>query len=199
MSQVQANGHSESGHFSGSSFAESISFHASQPHHPGYEHGFYERSGYIEGPGIENHPPGYSHIPHGLPEMYPTPQATSTRTSVLNSPSNYESPASPVVYPHWPTSNPPSHPSTYSFQPQPPSVQAFGGQMTRGPSYATSAVDGILPPTADVHHGDIFAPGSVGPAAIPHQPAYPNFVMERTSSVGPTVKGEGGHNPSIPQ
>lgn len=184
MPQVQPNGHGESGHFSGNSFAENIPIHASHSH-PGYNPDFYAGSSYIGGSSISHHAPSYSQGHPGLPEMYPTPQATSTRASGISSPSDYRSPATPVIYSHWPGSNPPSHPSTYGFQPQPPSAQAFGGQMTRDPSYVTSTVDGIPPPTADVHHGDIFPSGSVGPSTTSHEAAFA------------FVKTEGGHNPLI--
>lgn len=200
MPHVQTNGQGGPAYLPSNSFSESSLVHPSHSSHPGYDAEYYERSSYIEGPSIgTHHAPSYSQGHLGLTEMCPTPQGTSRRSSDFNSPSDYESPPTPVPYPYWSTSNPQSHPSTYGFQPQPPSVQVFSGQMTRGPSYATSTVGVIPPPTADVHHGDIFAPGIVSSGVMPHQSTYPNYEIQGTSSVGAKGKTDEGRNPLIPQ
>ncbi|GAW21802.1 hypothetical protein ANO14919_113270 [Xylariales sp. No.14919] len=199
MSQVQANEHGETGHFPSHGFPESVSMRAAQYSHPGFDSELSDRSNYAETPGMGNQATSYSHGHLGLPELYPSPQGTSRRSSVFNSPSEYGSPATPVAYSPWPTSNTPSNPSLYGFPPQPSSVQAFGGQIAQGPQYTTPTIDGLPRQDADAHHGDIFAPRAVSQCVMPHQPGYPNYVTDGASLVRSSVKTEGGHHPSMPQ
>ncbi|KAI1116080.1 hypothetical protein F5Y14DRAFT_85559 [Nemania sp. NC0429] len=196
MPQAQTYGQGGPAHYSGNSFTGNDLVHASHASHQRYNSEFHERSGYIEAPSVGSHAPSYS---HGLPELCPTPQAeNSKRSSVFNSPSDYGSPATSVVYSHW--QNPPSHPSQYSFQPQLPSTQVFNGQMTRAPSYATSTVDGLPPPTTDLHHSDLFASGIVGPSVVSHPPPYhhQSFTMEGAPSAEAVPRTEAEHTHLVP-
>ncbi|KAI0911541.1 hypothetical protein F4823DRAFT_560820 [Ustulina deusta] len=196
MSQVQVNEHSDTGHFPGHSFPENITIRAAHYSHPEFEPELPERQNYVEAPGVGNPGPNYSHSHLGLPEIYPSPQGTSRRSSVFNSPSDYDSPATPVTYSPWPTSNAQSNSSMYGFPPQTSSVQAFG-QLAQGPPYTAPPIDGLPRQAADAHHGDIFASRTVAQCAMPPQPAYPNYATNGASLVGPNVKSEGGHHPSI--
>ncbi|KAF2970608.1 hypothetical protein GQX73_g2992 [Xylaria multiplex] len=199
MPQVQSGEHGETGHFPSHGFPDNVPIRSAHYSHPGFEPELSERPSYVEAPSMGNQAPGYSHSHLGLPEMYPSPQGTSRRSSVFNSPSEYGSPATPVAYSAWPTSNTPSNPSLYGFPPQPPTVQGFGGQISQAPQYAAPSIDGLPRQTTDANHGDIFAPRTVGQCVIPHQPSYPNYVTDGASLVGPSVKTEGGHHPSITQ
>ncbi|KAI0448018.1 hypothetical protein F4803DRAFT_545541 [Xylaria telfairii] len=200
MSQVQVNEHRETGHFAGNSFPEHVPMHTPQYSHHGFEPELSERTNYVEAPGIGTHAPSYSHSHIGLSEMYPSPQGTSRRSSVFNSPSEYGSPTTPVMYSPWSSSNTASNAPIYGFQSQQHSVQAFGGQMAQGPSYTAPSIDGALPrPGTEVPHGDIFGSRGVGQGAMHHQSSFPGYVAENASLVGPAVKTEGEHDPSIPQ
>ncbi|KAJ2982732.1 hypothetical protein NUW58_g6380 [Xylaria curta] len=198
MPQAQVNEHAETGHFAGNAFPDSVGIRAAHYTHPGFDPELPERPNYVETPGMGNHAPNYSHGHLGLPEMYPSPQGTSRRPSVFNTPSDYGSPATPVVYSPWSTSTTtPASAPMYGFQPQPPSVQAFGGQMAQSSSYSTPSIDGLPRQAPDTHHGDIFASRSLGQNGIQHQPAYPNYVADSASLAGSNVKTEGGNHPSI--
>ncbi|KAI0460446.1 hypothetical protein F5B21DRAFT_8211 [Xylaria acuta] len=199
MSQVQVNEHTETGHFAGNSFPENVPIRTSHYSHTGFEPELSERPNYVETPSMGTHAPNYGHSHLGLSEMYPSPQETSRRSSVFNSPSDYDSPATPVVYSPWSSSNTLSNPPIYGFQSQPPSVQAFGGQMAQGSSYTASPIDGLPRLATEAHHGDIFASRGVGQGTMHHQSGYPNYVTDSSSLVGPNVKTEGRHTPSIPQ
>ncbi|KAI1751403.1 hypothetical protein F4782DRAFT_181966 [Xylaria castorea] len=196
MSQVQVHEHGETGHFAGNSFAENIPMCTPHYSNPGFEPELSERPNYIEASGMGTHIPNYGHSHLGLPEMYPSPQETSRRSSVFHSPAEYGSPATPVVYSPWSSSNTPGNAPIYGFQSQPHGVQAFGGQMAQGPSYAASSIDGLPRPGTEAHHGDIFASRSVGQGAVHHQSGYPNYVTDSASLV---VKTEEGLPPSLPQ
>lgn len=200
MSQAQVNEHREAGHFAGNSFPEHVSMPTPHYPHHGFEPELSERTNYVEAAGIGTHAPSYSHNHIGLSEMYPSPQGTSRRSSVFNSPSEYGSPATPVVYSPWSSSNTPSTTPIYGFQSQQHSVQAFGGQMAQGPSYTAPSIDGALPrPSTEVHHGDIFASRGVGQGTMHHQSSYPSYVADNVSLVGPHVKIEPEHHPPTPQ
>ncbi|TGJ79427.1 hypothetical protein E0Z10_g9335 [Xylaria hypoxylon] len=194
MSQVETGEHSETSHFPGHGFPENVSIRTAHYSHPGFEPELSERPSYVEAPGIGSQVPSYSHSHLGLPDMYPSPQGTSRRSSVFNSPSDYGSPATPVAYSAWPATNTPGNPSLYGFAPQLPSVQAFGGQITQGPQYTGPSLDGLPRQSTDAHHGDMFPSRTVGQCVMSHQPSYPNYVADGTS-----VKTEGGHHPSNPQ
>ncbi|RYC63231.1 hypothetical protein CHU98_g2956 [Xylaria longipes] len=171
MSQVQVDEHGETGHFAGNDFSENVPMRTPHYPHPGFEPGLSERPNYIEAPGMGTHAPNYGHSHLGLPEMY-----------------------SP-----WSSSNTPSNAPIYGFQSQPHNVQAFGGQMAQGSSYTAPSIDGLPRPGAEAHHGDIFASRGVGQGAIHHQSGYSTYMTESASLVGPNVKSEGEHHPSIPQ
>ncbi|KAI0424053.1 hypothetical protein F5Y09DRAFT_162991 [Xylaria sp. FL1042] len=190
MSQVQVNQHNETNHFPGHSFPENVAIRAAQYSHPDFEAELSTRQNYVEAP-------NYNHGHLGLPDMYSSPQGTSRRSSVFNSPSDYESPGTPAAYSPWPTSNAPNNPSMYGFPSQPSSVQAFG-QLAQGPSYAAPPIDGLPRQAADTNHRDLFASGTVGQCAMPPQPSYPAYVTDG-ALVGPNVKLEAGHHPSIHQ
>ncbi|KAI1131541.1 hypothetical protein F5Y10DRAFT_262113 [Nemania abortiva] len=195
LPQIHATEHTETGHFPSNSFPPTVDMRAAQYSHSAYDPKLYERANYVEGSGLDNHhAPNYNHSHLGMQEMYPSPQGTSRRSSVFTPP-DYGSPAAPA-YASWQTSNTSSNPPIYSFQPQPPSVQAFGGQMAQGPPYPTSSLEG-LPRQAVDTHGDLFVARPVGQSTIQHQPAYPDYVATEGASLGPAnVKAEGVHNPS---
>ncbi|KAI1426003.1 hypothetical protein F5Y12DRAFT_713658 [Xylaria sp. FL1777] len=198
MSPVQVNQHGETSQYPSHSFPESVTIRAAQYPHPEFEPELSERASYVEAAGVGNQAPGYNHSHLGLPEMYSSPQGTSRRSSVFNSPSDYGSPATPVTYSPWPTSSTPSNPSLYGFPPQPSSVQAFG-QLAHGPPYAAPTIDGLSRQTTEAHQGDMFASRTVGQCAMPPQPPYPNYVTDGAPLVGPNIKSEGAHHPSIHQ
>ncbi|KAI1355836.1 hypothetical protein F5Y01DRAFT_153687 [Xylaria sp. FL0043] len=198
MSQVQVGQHNETNHFPGHTFTANVAIRAAQYSQPEFESELSSRQNYVESPGVGNQAPNYSHSHLGLPEMYSSPQATSRRSSVFNSPSEYGSPATPVTYSPWPTSNATSNPSMYGFPPQPPSVQAFG-QLAQGPSYVSPPpMDGLPRQSADPHHGDLFASGTVGQCTMPAQPGYQGYVTDG-ALVTPNAKSDAGHHPSIHQ
>ncbi|KAI3337104.1 hypothetical protein HD806DRAFT_542819 [Xylariaceae sp. AK1471] len=199
MPQVQPSEHSEASHFPGNSFADNVPIRTAHYSHTGFDPELSERPSYVEAPGMANHAPNYGHGHLGLPEMYTSPQGTSRRSSVFNSPSEYGSPATPAMYTPWQTSNAPSTPSMYGYPPQQSSVQTFGGQMAQGPSYVVPSIDGLPRHPPDAHHGNMFASRGVGQGAVHHQPGYSNYVTDAASLVGPGVKTEGGPHPSVPQ
>ncbi|KAI0549383.1 hypothetical protein F4679DRAFT_267584 [Xylaria curta] len=190
MHQVQVHEHSETGHFAGNSFAENMPIRTSHYPNPGFEPEVPERQNYLEAPSMGNHAPNYSHSHLGLSEMYPSTQESGRRSEAFNSPTT------PVMYSPWSSSNTPGDAPMYSFQSQPHGVQAVAGQMD--PSYTPSSIDGLPRHGAEAHHADVFASRSIGQGAIHHQSVYPNFVTDG-ASVGPSVKIEGGHPPSLSQ
>ncbi|KAI0976175.1 hypothetical protein F4678DRAFT_456494 [Xylaria arbuscula] len=192
MSQVPVNQHNETGQFQGHNFHENIPFRPAHYPHSEFESEMPDRPNFVETPVVGNQPPNYGPNQLGLPELYPSPQGTSRRSSVFNSPTEYGSPATPVGYSSWPTSNGPS--SLYGFPPQPPNVQAFG-QLTQGPPYAAQPIDGLPRQAPDPQHGDMFSSRTVGQCPVPTQTGYPSYVTE--SLMGSNVKSEAGHHPSI--
>jgi hypothetical protein len=202
MPPVQPGEHGEAGHFPGNNFTENPSIRAGHYSYPGFDHNLRpKRPAFVEAPGMTNHAPNYAHS-HGhlgLPEIYPSPQGTSRRSSVFNSPSEYGSPATPVMYTSWQTSNTPNTQSIYGYAPQLPSVQTFGGQMPQGPSYVVPSIDGLPRQPPDAHHGNMFVSGSVDQSAVHHQSEYSSYVTDPGSLVGSGVKTEGGPHPSITQ
>ncbi|KAI0476722.1 hypothetical protein F4859DRAFT_60023 [Xylaria cf. heliscus] len=199
MSHVQVNEHSETGHFAGNSFPANVPMRTPHYSHPGFEPELSERPNYVEAPAMGTHAPTYGHSHLGLPEMYPSPEGTSRRSSVFNSPSDYESPATPAVYSPWSGSNTTNNAPIYGFHTQQHNVQAYGGQIAQASSYTALPIDSLPRPGTEAHHGDIFASGGVGQGVIHHQSCYPNYPTDTASLVGPTVKTEGEHRPSIPQ
>lgn len=190
MTDIETSEPSGAGNFPTHGFSETVSLRPAQYAHAEFEHSMPERSNYGETSTIGNHEQTYNHGHLGLPEMYPSPQETSRRPSVFNSPTDYASPATPVVYSPWP--------SSYAFQPPPPGgVQGFGGQMAQG-SYATTSIDGL--PRADMHHADVFAHRSAGPSAIQHPAGgYANYATEGQHLGQGNNKSDRGHHPPTPQ
>ncbi|KAI2637306.1 hypothetical protein GGS21DRAFT_510977 [Xylaria nigripes] len=143
--QIQPGDHNETGHYP-NNYTENVPIRAAYYSHSGYEHQLSsQRPNYVDAPGISNHaPPNYGGHGHlGLPDMYSSPQGSSRRSPVFNPPSEYGSPATPVVYSTWPTSNAPNNPPLYGFSQQQSSVPAFGAQMPQAPSYPNPAMDGL--------------------------------------------------------
>jgi hypothetical protein len=199
MSHVRGNEHSETRHFPGHGYPQSVDVRATRCSHPAYGPELCEQPSYVEDPSIGNHAPSYSHPHIGVPNMYATTQATSRRSSEFTSASEYGSPVAPAMYNTWPNSNAASGSSAYQYSPQPTNVHHFSGQIIQNPPYGMPLMDGLPRQPADTSHGDIFASRNVGQSAIQHQSAYSEYAAEG-ASLGPIhVKTEGGQNSSIPQ
>ncbi|KAI0526502.1 hypothetical protein F5B22DRAFT_641644 [Xylaria bambusicola] len=199
MSQVQISDHSESGQFSAHGFPQDIAIRGAQYQQPDFESELSERPNYMETHGAGNQASNYSHSHLGLPDMYPSPQGTSRRSSVFNSGSEYGSPATPVTYSPWPTSSAPNNTPMYGFPPQSSNVQVFG-QLSQGQSYAPPSIDGLPRQASGAHHTDIFASRTVGHCAIQPQRGFTHYVTtDGASLLERNVKSEGEHQPSISQ
>jgi hypothetical protein len=188
MNETEANEHSGPGNFPSHSFPPTIPLRPTHYTHSEFEHGMSERPNYGETSAMGNHTQNYSHGQLGLSEMYPSPPESSRRPSVFNSPTDYVSPATPVVYSPWS--------APYAFPPPPPGVQGFGGQIAQG-SYATTSIDGLA--RADMHHADVFAPRGASQSAIQHPAGYANYGTEGAHLGHGTNKTDRGHHHPILQ
>ncbi|KAI1823048.1 hypothetical protein F4861DRAFT_350321 [Xylaria intraflava] len=140
---VHTSEHRETSHYSGNSFPDTVLMRQEYYAHPGYDHQLSsQRPNYAETASINGPAQNFAHGHLGLPEVYSSPQGAHRRSPVFNTSSDFGSPATSVVYPPWPTSSATTNPPMYGFQ-QPPSVQAFGGQMAQGPSFPSPVLDGL--------------------------------------------------------
>ena len=198
MSQVQVNETGEPSQFPSHDFPESVGLRAPQYPQQDFETELTERPNYMEAHAVTNQASNYNHSHLGLPDMYPSPQGTSRRSSVFNSSSDYDSPATPVTYSPWPTSNTSSSAPMYGFPPQSSNVQVFG-QLSQGPAYTAQPIDGLPRQASDAHNSDIFAPRAVNQCAVPPHSGFPHYMTDGTSLIGRNIKSEGEHHSSIPQ
>ncbi|KAJ8132110.1 hypothetical protein O1611_g1513 [Lasiodiplodia mahajangana] len=127
---------------------------------------------------------------------YPSPEATSRRSSVLTPTSEYDSnAAAPAVYPQWPTSHTPSNPPMYNSYP-PPTMPPFSGRMAQGPPYSPS-MDGLPPQAVDAHHPGLYNVPRIEQGAMQHPSAYGGYVDEGSIAGSLHVKTEATHNHPI--
>lgn len=138
----------------------------------------------FDGPSISvNNQPSMSqtHV-MPLPEAYSDPHASSRRTSLYTSPTEYGSSSAPGLYQAWQQSNPPTASPVYSFQQQQQSPHSAGGYVEHQPVPLTQTPQYMEAPTFDPIHNagasSLFRATSVPQGPVnPHTThQFPNYL-----------------------
>jgi hypothetical protein len=182
-----------------STMAEAMPMRPAQYPNPGFDSELpAERAAYMEASGMVNHAPGYSHNHLVLPEIYPSSQEPSRRSSVFGSTPDFGSPAPPSIYPSWQNSTSPSSPHIYGFSAQPTATPHFGGQMAQSHPHTASTMEGLPTQANPNQHGNVYGLRPIGQPSLHPQQGYSSYVSDAASIPGVGIKSEDSHHNSLP-
>ena len=141
--------------------------------------------GFVEGGnmGVNNAPSLQPAGSMGLQEVIPDPHSQSRRPSLFSSPQDYGNPSAPGMYPAWQqATTAPGNSPMYAFtpqQPQPPQQGPFVQQQPmqiQNQQFMGQSFDSLPRGSYDPNQGDMFRPGNVGSATVPHSQTFPSYI-----------------------